>query len=79
MITIDDRMPYGKTRFLYAKAGPDNAYWVPLMEKLYAKINVNYESIGYGWMSEAMQILTGAPSRLFDSRKLSDEQVWQLV
>ena len=65
VITIDDKLPYGTASPLFLKRTVDHAYWAPLAEKLYAKINVNYETIGWGWMSEAMQIFTGAPSTLF--------------
>ena len=33
-----------------------------MIEKSYAKINGNYDRLGLGWMSEAMRVLTGAPS-----------------
>ena len=42
-----------------------------MLEKAYAKVNANYELIGFGWMSEAARILTGAPSYKFASNKYS--------
>jgi hypothetical protein len=65
IVTIDDRLPYGTRSQLFLKGSDDHAYWAPLAEKLYAKVNVNYETIGWGWMSESMQMLTGAPTTLF--------------
>jgi len=79
VITTDDKIPHYKSGNLYAKPSRDGAWWVPLLEKMYAKVNVNYESIGWGWMSESMQILTGAPSKLFTSGKLSTNALWDII
>lgn len=54
VITIDDKLPYNKEQPLYAKPSKDGGWWVPMLEKMYAKVNVNYESIGWGWMTESM-------------------------
>ena len=35
-----------------------------MAEKMFSKINVNYEHIGWGWMSEAFYIYTGVPTVL---------------
>jgi hypothetical protein len=46
---------------------------MPLLEKAYAKANVNYENIGYGWMTQAARILTGAPSYRYTSGSFPDD------
>ena len=43
------------------KSNP-GAWWMPLMEKAYAKIHVNYENLIAGSPLEAMRILTGMPT-----------------
>jgi hypothetical protein len=53
-MTIDDRIPYGTTTPLFLKAYSDSAYWPLFGEKIFAKIMVNYEMIGWGWMAEAL-------------------------
>ncbi len=47
---------------MFADVALDGGQWLPILEKAYAKISVNYEKMGLGWMDEAMRILTGAPS-----------------
>jgi len=64
-VTIDDLFPiYGNTP-AFANPTQDGGWWLPLLEKAYAKVNVNYEQISSGSHAEAARFLTGAPSREF--------------
>jgi hypothetical protein len=48
---------------LYARCGSDpDAFWVPLLEKGYAKFNRSFEAISGGSLGESLSALTGAPS-----------------
>ena len=47
-VVVDDFLPveknlFGKEQLFFAKTGIDGAMWGPLLEKLWAKINGNYE------------------------------------
>jgi hypothetical protein len=77
VVTIDDRLPFTGTRPFFAKQSGDGGWWMPLLEKAYAKINVNYETIGFGWMSEAARIVTGAPSYRYTSRSYSPSSLFK--
>lgn len=64
-INVDDRLPsteYGDgfrpwaTQRSYAKA-----WWMPLLEKAYAKLDQNYDRIVGGWGKEGLRTLTGMP------------------
>jgi hypothetical protein len=46
---------------------------------VFAKINVNFEHIGFGWMSEAMYIFTGAPTVMMKSKALSTDDLWSVM
>jgi len=50
-----------------------------MAEKLFAKINVNYEHIGWGWMNESFYIFTGVPSVLLKPTSLSVDQLWDVM
>jgi hypothetical protein len=50
----------------------DSSWWIPVIEKAYAKINGNYERLGLGWMTEAMRVLVGAPSYQYNNSELTD-------
>ena len=48
------------------------SWWIPFLEKAYAKINGSYERLGLGWMAESMKVITGAPSYKYTNSELSD-------
>jgi calpain-15 len=64
---------------MFADTSKDGAQWLPILEKVYAKISVNYEKMGLGWMDEAMRILTGAPSEQFRSDQMSSSEIWTII
>ncbi len=47
---------------LYARCSDPDAFWVPLLEKGYAKLNRSFEAISGGSLGESLSALTGAPS-----------------
>lgn len=79
VMTIDDKIPYGNVAPLFLRKTQDSAYWAHMAEKLFAKINVNYEHIGWGWMNEAFYIFTGAPSVLIQPNSLSVDELWDVL
>jgi hypothetical protein len=64
-VTIDDYLPFYYSTPFFAKRSGDGDFWMALMEKTFAKLNGNYESIGGGWQTESLRILNGAPSKFF--------------
>jgi hypothetical protein len=69
-MTIDDYLPFYNvastsgyyTLPYFAQLSPQKELWAPYLEKLWAKVNGNYEVTEGGWPTEAMRFLTGAPS-----------------
>jgi hypothetical protein len=53
VVTVDDYIPFenknGIIRPIFADIGTDGALWGPLVEKMWAKINGNYERTAAGW------------------------------
>lgn len=45
---------------------PDGVVWAPLMEKIWAKVNGNYEMTIAGVSQESLGFITGAPSTYFN-------------
>ena len=66
-ITIDDQFPIYSHQSAFAKPSIDNGWWLPLIEKAFAKVHVNYEMISSGTQSEAARFLTGSPAQEFVS------------
>ena len=48
MVTIDDLFPTYNNLVAFAKPTNDGAWWLPLLEKAYAKTYINYEMISSG-------------------------------
>jgi hypothetical protein len=90
-MTIDDYLPFynvastsGYYKLPYfAQLSPQQELWAPYLEKLFAKVNGNYEVIEGGWSTEAMRFLTGAPSATYYLTSFSAatiaNDVWNLV
>jgi hypothetical protein len=49
---------------------------MPLVEKAFAKVHVNYEMMSSGSHAEAARFLTNAPSKEFDTSYSSSEEMW---
>lgn len=67
---VDTRIPYNQASKtpLYAHCADPNEFWVPLMEKAYAKLHGHYEVINGGSMAESLVDLTAGCSEKFDLR-----------
>jgi hypothetical protein len=70
IVSVDDTIPFlrwdnGIYTPKFANVGRDGSIWGMLMEKVWAKINGNYESIIRGFAVEAFESLGGCPSTRF--------------
>lgn len=63
-VIVDTRIPYSSATKtpLYGHCADPNEFWVPLMEKAYAKLHGSYEMIDGDSMSTALVDLTGGCS-----------------
>ena len=62
---------HGGKGLYFARSGTEGETWVSLIEKAYAKLHGNYESLVGGFPSEAVEDLTGYAVRIFFFRSLS--------
>jgi len=75
-VTVDDLFPTYNNQPAFAKPTPDGGWWVPLLEKAYAKVNINYEMINGGSQAEVARFFTGAPAQEFETSKFTPEELW---
>lgn len=75
-VTVDDLFPTYNNQPAFSKPSQDGGWWMPLVEKAYAKVNINYEMITSGQQSEAARFLTGAPSQDFETNTATTEELW---
>ena len=68
-MNIDDRIPsytYGSGfRPMFTGRSHAGAWWMPLLEKAYAKLDQNYERLTGGYLKEGIRVLTGMPATEF--------------
>jgi len=73
-VIIDDRLPVGvdgnSNYLLYTKEGHDKDFWMPLLEKAYAKLNGGYHTIVGGWADDGLSDLTGGITENVDSSEV---------
>eukprot|EP01126_Amoeba_proteus_P036224 TRINITY_DN3685_c0_g1_i16.p1 TRINITY_DN3685_c0_g1~~TRINITY_DN3685_c0_g1_i16.p1 ORF type:complete len:456 (-),score=110.30 TRINITY_DN3685_c0_g1_i16:319-1686(-) len=76
VVTIDDRLLVGpRNNLLYARGKSQNEFWVPLLEKSYAKLHGGYSRISGGLPTEALIDFTGGVGKLSTNK----EEWWDLI
>jgi len=59
-VEIDDRLPcYPSGQLYYASCKDPTEFWVPIVEKAYAKLHGSYEALEGGSISDGLKDLTG--------------------
>lgn len=76
IITIDDFLPWSSYSPYFAGIGLDGSLWAPLLEKVWAKTNVNYENTIGGDPAEPMEFFTNSPTKSFDIVDLNADALW---
>lgn len=67
-INIDDRLPTANGHSTWATSHSNKgAWWMPLLEKAYAKLDGNYDRIVGGQGIEGLRTLTGMPVTFLDN------------
>mmetsp|Transcript_40674 Transcript_40674/g.36121 ORF Transcript_40674/g.36121 Transcript_40674/m.36121 type:complete len:114 (-) Transcript_40674:1171-1512(-) len=68
-VIIDDRLPAyqyegksGSPDLVFGKCRNLNEFWVPLLEKAYAKLHNTYEALIAGYLDDALTDMTGLVS-----------------
>jgi hypothetical protein len=65
-VNVDDRLPSRKWgsgwRPTFTQRSKADAWWMPLIEKAYAKLDQNYDRIIGGLGAEGLRTLTGMPT-----------------
>eukprot|EP00026_Physarum_polycephalum_P003143 Phypoly_transcript_03152.p1 GENE.Phypoly_transcript_03152~~Phypoly_transcript_03152.p1 ORF type:complete len:806 (+),score=95.47 Phypoly_transcript_03152:50-2419(+) len=92
-VDVDDRLPCFKPEYkskeshiadtvlYYASCLNKSEFWVPILEKAYAKLHGTYTALEFGDISEALKDLTGGATQTFiiKSDKNKREKQWRLI
>ncbi|XP_051482024.1 calpain-10 isoform X3 [Apus apus] len=58
-VTIDDRLPCLGGKLCFSQCQTEDLFWLPLLEKAYAKVHGSYEHLWAGQVADALVDLTG--------------------
>jgi Ca2+-binding EF-hand superfamily protein len=92
-IIIDDRLPCKKIfndvqvpKLIYGKCRNESEFWVPLIEKAYAKLHGSYESLISGFIDDGLVDLTSFVARKYvisqdekSSNVSKSDELWNLL
>ena len=84
-VIVDSRIPFNSSAKtpLYGHCADPNEFWVPLMEKAYAKLHGTFEDLNGGSMAESLVDLTGGASEKYNLRApeiaeaIETQQFWK--
>lgn len=67
-MVVDDRLPTANGKLIYVNA-PEGEFWVPLLEKAYAKLKGSYRAVHSGRPTTAMRNFTGGNASRFSTKR----------
>jgi len=91
-VLVDNRLPCSKIYndnqtpvLLYGKCRSTNEFWVPLIEKAYAKLHGSYQALASGFIDDGLVDLTGLTSKkmVIETEKLKNareaDKLWNIL
>ncbi|XP_041658186.1 calpain-1 catalytic subunit-like [Cheilinus undulatus] len=80
-VVIDDHLPTIDNNLLSVRSKSGNEFWVPLLEKAYAKVCGTYADMNAGLPSEACKDFSGGVHMMYELREVHDaghdEKLWE--
>lgn len=65
-VVVDDLLPTCDNELLFTQSSVQNEFWIPLVEKAYAKLHGSYEALADGHLADALVDFTGGVSETLD-------------
>lgn len=71
-VIIDDRIPTKYKKPIHAQLPKSKGWWMIILEKAYAKLNINFSNLDGGYGEESLRALTGMPIEFHKTSRLSE-------
>lgn len=82
-IVVDDKLPikdHGWMVTPYSTQRSENgAWWMPILEKGFAKYTQSYQALEAGKSLEGFRALTGMPVKLFDTTEMNAWDIYEKI
>ena len=78
-VTVDDSIPTHNGNSIFGNASKDGALWGIIIEKAFAKLHGNYESIEGGHSKHSVGVLVGAPAVPYSHSSNDEEALWKAI
>jgi len=79
-IVVDDQLAMNAMGApINSRQSVHGAWWLPILEKAYAKFNVFYANINGGTPLQSFRDLTGMPTQRYYSGNQSDEELFSII
>ena len=73
-ILVDDQIPTTTGQVpIHAQLADSQAWWMIILEKAYAKLNMNYANLDGGFGEESLRALTGMPIDQYFTADLTED------
>ena len=73
-----ERYQTGSDALYFARCAEENETWLPILEKAFAKVHGDYDSISGGWMGEAVEDMTGGVTTGLNTWNILDkDRLWK--
>ncbi|XP_035684418.1 calpain-9-like [Branchiostoma floridae] len=78
-VYVDDNLPTVYGNLTYARCSDKNEFWLPLIEKAYAKLNGSYAALIQGHANDALTDLTGGICERFKTGRHEEEVLYKTL
>lgn len=79
-VLIDDRLPVdARDKLVNSKPSDQDAWWFVMVEKAFAKLNLNYATLNGGFGVEALRANTGMPAEYFRVQNKDPDTVFAMI
>uniref|UniRef100_A0A8C4Y7P4 Calpain 12 n=1 Tax=Gopherus evgoodei TaxID=1825980 RepID=A0A8C4Y7P4_9SAUR len=77
-VVVDDRLPVQNGELVFVRSCQSDEFWMPLLEKAYAKLNGSYEAMNGGYMNEAFVDFTGGVGETYQL-KMPNPELFKVI